>query len=200
MPGRAMTWTKIGDDYFDRIEVLELSRDARILDLEATEYSNRNLSDGRVPAAAQRRSTDSPDVDMATTELVKAGLWEITPDGWQIADWTEAQETADQVRRRQQVSRDRQTRHRMHREGDHSLCDSHWCRSASNGVTNSVTDGVSNDTPSRPVPSGPDPTGGTGQGRVTPLTRPPVLRPGAATATSPTGQVPFTVTEVGEKR
>jgi hypothetical protein len=192
-----MPWTKLSDDHFDRLEVIDLSRDARLLDIECAVWSNRALSDGRIPAAALRRITDSPDVDAATNELVKAGLWEATDDGWQVLDWTRTQESADDVRHRQEANRERQAKYRARREahlaGDHAGCDPRFCATRRNASRNTVTHAVSNDTPTPPDPSRPLPQEGTEMGRVAPLPPPLSLRPGAASTPRPRDK-PFSVT------
>jgi hypothetical protein len=86
-----MVWTKVGDDHFDRLEVMQLTRSARLLGLEATVFSNRMLLDGDVPRAALRRITDSDDVEADAAELVAAGLWEPKGDGWSIVDFLKDQ-------------------------------------------------------------------------------------------------------------
>jgi hypothetical protein len=151
-----MTWTKLPDHHFDELDVIELSRSARLLDIEATVYANKVLTDGRIPANALRRITDSAHVEADAAELVASGRWTITDSGWQIENWSDYQEPAERVRGRQRVNAARQARSRLHRSGDHSTCDRRWCKYVSNAVTDGVTDGASNKTPSRPDPSRPE--------------------------------------------
>lgn len=185
-----MTWTRLSDDFPDRPELLEVSRDARLLHIEALVYCNRHTTDGRVPQAAIPRFSDSPDPDAGIEELIQAGVWErLHPGALQILGWVdrEHQEAADDVRAReernrakQQAYRDRKSRHaaqdhtrcdprycsgrRKHDADDHSQCQDGLCvtGNATGNETVSVTSGV---TPSPPGPALPGPKGqGQGQG------------------------------------
>lgn len=162
-----MTWTRIGDDFNDRLDLLELSRSARLLWVEGLVYCNRIGTDGRIPRSQVVRFTDA-DPDLEIAELEQAGLWEpITgDDAWQV-DWRD-QETAEQVKDRQayrqkvqKAYRDRKDRHRR---GDHSTCDPRYCKAIKPvdiedppAVTgNETSNGTNNETglvtTSRPVP------------------------------------------------
>jgi hypothetical protein len=103
-----MTWTKLSDDWCDRPAMLQLSYEARWLALEALVWCNRHGQDGHVSRAALRRITDVPDPEACATELVAAGLWTATGDGWDM-DWSD-QPTAVEVDRQQQLKRERQQR------------------------------------------------------------------------------------------
>jgi hypothetical protein len=159
-----MTWTKLSDDFTDRPAMLRVSRDARLLHIEAMVWCNRMLTDGMLPAAAVRRLTDSPDPDAAVVELVDAELWDPVDDpvGWQL-DWSDQEDGSD-VRKRREATAERQRRFRrrkeLHDRGDHTECDPTRCP-ALRRVTRDVT---RYETPSRPVPSRPVPTDREGQG------------------------------------
>ena len=162
-----MTWTRLPDDFTDRPEMLEVSRSARLLHVEALVWCNRLLSDGRLPKGALPRISDSPDPEADVTELVKAGLWEPDADrGWRI-DWTD-QEAADNVRERQAARAQTQKRYRerqaKHVAGDHSMCDPRFCRGAVTGnATGNATSHMSGyETPSRTALPRPE---GEGQGQ-----------------------------------
>src|SRR5690348_11247847 len=90
-----MTYARLSDDHFDREKVIGLSRSAALLDVEGLVYCNRLLTDGRLPANALRRVTNSPDPVADAAELVKAGVWTVTDGGW-LLDWTH-QRTAEKV-------------------------------------------------------------------------------------------------------
>jgi hypothetical protein len=77
-----MTWTRLPDDFGDDPAMLAVSRSARLLHVEGLAYGNRHLTDGAVPAAALRTLTDAVDPDADVAELVAAGLWTATADGW----------------------------------------------------------------------------------------------------------------------
>ncbi|RNL79170.1 hypothetical protein EFL95_09070 [Nocardioides marmorisolisilvae] len=117
-----MTWTKLSDDFTDRPELLEISRSARMLLIELIVYSNRMLTDGRIAAGAVRRLTDSTDPETELLELESAGWVTLVENGraYQV-DWSD-QESASDVRDRQDATKERKRRSRKHLAGDHSLC------------------------------------------------------------------------------
>lgn len=164
-----MTWTKLGDDFTDRPEMFRASRSARLLLVEAMVWSNRMLTDGRVPSNVLRRISDSEDLDGDSKALAEAGLWDVDGDEY-VIDWTD-QENAEDVRDRQEVRNERQRRYRrrkeLHARGDHSECDPRFCKSVTRNATRHITrNGDGNEdrhvTPSRPDPSRPQT--GTGAG------------------------------------
>lgn len=164
----AVTWTRLGDDDNDRPDHLSVSRSARLLNHEAKVYCNKHLTDGALPRAALPRITDSSQPDKDAAELVGAGIWTETPTGWRV-DWRDQERAAD-VRARQEANADKQARYRRrkaaHDRGDHSECDSRFCRNATGDVTGNAASNVTRlVTPSRPDPSRPVPTEGQGQGQ-----------------------------------
>jgi hypothetical protein len=85
-------------------------------------------------------------------ELVKAELWSIESDGYQVFDWTAEQESRANVetRRAQGAARKAKStkRYSLHKRGDHSLCKPDMCGHA---VTRESR--VSNSDPTRPDPT-----------------------------------------------
>lgn len=159
-----MTWTRLDDGHFERLVVLDLSRDAQLVEVEAFVYGNRTGTDGAIDRRALRRVTGSDDPEAAAAELVAAGLWIVTNTGWQVVGWSELQPTAADVLRRRTQEQQRSARWRAHQRGDHTLCTQGLCKSlpplpSDSGVTrdgtrdDTRTERVSNDAPSRPVPT-----------------------------------------------
>ena len=68
-----MTWTRIGDDFTDQPALLEVSRSARLLHVEALVYCNKHLLDGGLPFGALRRITDAEDVVAIDREMLRLG-------------------------------------------------------------------------------------------------------------------------------
>lgn len=174
-----MTWTRLSDDFTDRPQVLDLSRSARLLHIEALIYCNKHLTDGRLPVAALRRITDSDDLESDIKQLTEAGLWEADGLAFQI-DWA-GQEAGEEVRQRQVYQAEKQKRYRdrksKHDRGEHDACDPRYCKAAVTGNETSNVTGLV--TPSRPVPSRPVPKGqGQGQGAAV-AGAPPALSTGA---------------------
>ena len=125
-----MTWSKFSDTYLDKPEFADVSRSARYLDVEAIIWSNRHLTDGRVPKAMVRRiAWDSLDADADADALLAAGVWIDGGDHYQL-DWSD-QETADVVEKRRTDGKARKVkfddRRKRHNAGDHSDCDPSRC-------------------------------------------------------------------------
>jgi len=150
-----VTWTKLSDQFTDRPDLLEASRSARLLHIEALVYCNKHLRDGLLPRGAVARMTDTENPAADIAELVTAGVWEVIDSGWQI-DWTDQEEAAE-VRARHDYRAATQKRYRerkaAHERGDHSMCDPRFCKKCVTG--NASSNKNAHETPSRPVPSRP---------------------------------------------
>lgn len=118
-----MTWTKLGDNYADRLEDLGLTPTACWLHTAALVYCNRVGNDGRLPASKLGKVASIAAPDLYVAELEQQGLWVPIEgeDAWQV-DWTD-QEPAEDVKRRRDGATQRQRKRRQHLGGDHSLCD-----------------------------------------------------------------------------
>lgn len=152
-----MTWFKIDDGFWSHPKTMPLSADAVALWTRAGAYSCQHLTDGYISKAVIRLVGDSS----AATELVDAGLWIETGDGWSFHDWAEYQETAETVKRRQANARERQRRARAIREQKRH--DSLIQSQGESQDASRVTDGVSSQEVfyPRPDPTRPDPTSKT---------------------------------------
>lgn len=137
-----MTWTKLGQEFITDPTMLGVPRGARLLHIEATIWSNMHGTDGAVPTHVLTRITDELDIERAVEHLVTAGLWQAIDGGWTLLDFADTQRAAEDVERVRRRNAERQRRYRQHSSGDHSLCDSRYCRSA---VTDAVSNRVSND-------------------------------------------------------
>lgn len=164
-----MTWTRLGDNFYDRPDLGRVSRSARLLFVEMLVYCNRELLDGAFPAYMLRRVCDDPDALDLLAELETAGV--VTAEGDDVlrVDWTD-QEDGDVVRGRRERDAARQKRYRLrqelHRSGDHSQCDARHCKGVTSNVTRNDPSHVTGVvTPSLPDPTRPVPKGqGTGTG------------------------------------
>ncbi|MFE7844883.1 hypothetical protein ACFUTX_06740 [Microbacterium sp. NPDC057407] len=166
-----MTWSRLSDDYTERM--LDVSDAAFRLDIQATVWCNRLLTDGRV---LERRLPHiwpgRNDLEQLAEELVEAGRWMRDDKGY-LVDWVDQEQSID-VKARRAANTERQRIHRKHKGGDHSECNPRYCKSrnaVTDSGTRSVTDSVSNRTPSRPVPQG---TGKGSSADMCPLGHPPL--------------------------
>lgn len=92
-----MTWTKSSDDYPDRL--LDLTDAAYRLHHAATVFCNRLGLDGRLPRKRLAMLPVPPRTrrKAIVQELIDAGHWIETADGWTLADFFEAQLSAEEV-------------------------------------------------------------------------------------------------------
>jgi hypothetical protein len=92
-----VTWTKSSDDYPDRL--LDLSDAAYRLHHAATVFCNRLSLDGSLPRSRLSLIPVPTRTRRAAVvrELIDAGHWIETDDGWTLADFFEAQLSAEEV-------------------------------------------------------------------------------------------------------
>jgi hypothetical protein len=134
-----MTWFKIDDGFWSHPKVLELSDEAVALWVRAGSYCAGHLTDGEVKRATLRILGAQQD---AATELVLAGLWDLTGDTWSFHDWDQYQPTKDQVLADRAAATERKRKSRgVSRRDSHS--------------DTAVSHTVSHASPSRPVPTRP---------------------------------------------
>jgi len=108
-----MTWTKLGDKFPDEIDNAGLSLAAFTLHVCGLCYCNGVLTDGHIPSRIVRRLYSGiDDPEQAAAELVGSGLWLVTEQGYEIADFLRDQRPADRVREDQEHNRQRQARYR----------------------------------------------------------------------------------------
>lgn len=163
-----MTWTRLPDDYYDRPEIVDLSDAAFRLDVVATVWCNKHLTDGAITLKQVRRLPVDLDPQKAITELILAGQWTQTgPDMYQV-DWSE-QEPAARVQERRERNAESQRlfreRRDLHNQGDHSKCDARFCPALREGTRNALRKPSRNASviDTRPDPSRPPQGKGTGR-------------------------------------
>ena len=134
-----MPWFKVDDGFAFHPKAIEAGNAALGLWVRAGAWCGANLTDGALPRhmigtlGAQARDA---------RRLVTVGLWVETERGYQFHEWEKMQPTKADVEAERAENRKRQKAFRERQR---------------NGVTNVVTDGVTeaatNGTPSRPVPT-----------------------------------------------
>jgi hypothetical protein len=149
-----MTYALLSDDLMLRLEASGVSRDARLLHVEAIVYCATALTDGDVRIRLPRIS-DAEDTDGCADELVEAGLWERIAGGYRVLDGMEHQRSRDEVELAREAARERKERSRRHKLGDHSMClKGRYCPDGR--VTRDRTrDGTRDGTPTNPIQSDP---------------------------------------------
>lgn len=124
-----MTWTKIGDEFSDAAR--DLTDAAYRTHTEALLWSNRRLMDLVIPKRDLKRFAETADPDTAAKELIETGWWQDCGDEWWIGcRFADCQLERSVVERKREQSAVTTRRHRLHKAGDHSLCNPSRCDSA----------------------------------------------------------------------
>jgi hypothetical protein len=166
-----MTWTRIPDDWSDRIDDLELSHDAELFHIRALVLCNKAGNDGHLKERNLRKLAAVFDNAPALiAELIEKLGWIDNGDGTYSIPWEE-QEEAEVVARRAEQNRERNRRYRAKKldmqEDDLNDASPNASRKSKRSDKGSSTRDASDDaegdaTPFRPVPSRPYKGKGTG--------------------------------------
>ncbi|MCF6467359.1 hypothetical protein FAF44_02880 [Nonomuraea sp. MG754425] len=139
-----MPWVRVDDQFPVNRKVRPLSDRAFRLYVSALCWCNANLTDGVIGARELMYVSDVSSPRRYADELVNAGLWSKTNDGWQIHDYLEYQHSAIKVREGREAKKARQERwlesQRQTREAQ---------QDASQGASQDVS---GDDPPSHPTP------------------------------------------------
>lgn len=120
-----MDWVKLTTNYYNDAAVMRAGEAAEVLFTRALAYCGDQENGGLIPREVLARLTPLRGAARARA-LVKEGLWEVVPGGWQFVNWDRHQTSRDQLQQQRDAARARQARHRS--------------RAARNGVTNAVSD------------------------------------------------------------
>jgi len=104
-----MSWIKLDDGFPQNPKIVGLSDHSFRLYISGLCYSGRYLTDGFIPAAIIKQ-VGNP------SELIEKGLWEVTPEGIQITNYTEYQTPKFEVERKREQNRERGERFRESRK------------------------------------------------------------------------------------
>jgi len=128
-----MTWLTVDDNFADHPKVEALSDKAFRLHVSGLCYCAKHQTDGKVVASRAARLVGY--TSKALTELLGAGVWHTSPDGFEIHDFLDWNPSKADVTKRRNASKERQRKHRESR------------------VTESVTEPVTNGVLSNPLQS-----------------------------------------------
>ncbi|WP_188197270.1 hypothetical protein [Nonomuraea sp. SYSU D8015] len=105
-----MPWVRVDDQFPVNRKVRPLSDRAFRLYVSALCWCNANLTDGVIGTRELMYVSDVSSPRRYADELVNAGLWSKTNDGWQIHDYLEYQPSAIKVREGREAKKARQER------------------------------------------------------------------------------------------
>lgn len=162
-----MSYALLSDDTLTGLEDQKVSRDARLLHIEATVYCATVLTDGEVRVRLPR-ITDADTPEALAQELVDAGMWEATADGYRLTDYLLHNRPRTEVELSKAASRERKERSRLHKLGNHSMClRGRYCPDGQvtrDKTSDGTQDKTSDETPSNPTLS--SPRSGRGRGNA----------------------------------
>jgi len=163
----------IDTEILEHPDLLPLPRSIRLLAVEAIVWCRLHHTDGRIPAHMLSRITDDPDPKAAAAQLVEAGRWTMTAEGWLIVDYLDKQMSAERVKEKRQNSRERYDRWQAGKNKQAS-------NAPDNAPANEPTNGAA---PSRPDRTRPVPIGrGRSGGRLADASRSAAAESGVALA------------------
>ena len=164
-----MTWLRFTDNVTERPAWEGLGTDAFMLHVAALGYSNRQLTEGRLSASVVQRLLWIASPLVTAARLVDAGAWEGDGDTFLIVWDLDDQLTADEVQQQKDAQKVRAKRRRAHLRGDHTTCQSAYCKFAGQSLLRDASRDESRDesrdASRHPNPTRPDPTRPMGEGR-----------------------------------
>lgn len=93
-----MSWVRIDDEFPDHRKIAGLTNDAFCLHVTAMCWVAKQQTDGKLPSVVLRRlAWRCQDPAMAAAELETAGVWDKTPEGWEIHDFLTYNPTKEQI-------------------------------------------------------------------------------------------------------
>jgi hypothetical protein len=93
-----MSWVRLDDQFADHPKVAGLSNDAFCLHVTAMCWTAKQQTDGKLPSRLlSRLAWRCQDPATAAAELQAAGVWDKTPEGWEIHDFLVYNPTKEQA-------------------------------------------------------------------------------------------------------
>jgi hypothetical protein len=141
-------WVRLDTNFFTHPKVLQLPNGAKLLYLAALTFAGGNGTDGAINQPALRIVLQTVNAKISDVKhLVNAGLFEVTPDGYQIHDYLKfnppavaVKEAKEKGKQRQQAFRDRRNGNNGHGGNDESLFET----APSNGHRNALREPLRN--------------------------------------------------------
>lgn len=106
-----MVWARFSDDWADQPRVIALSSSAFRAYVEGVLYAGKYTTDGQIPTHALKARDRR-----AAPELVRAGLWETTTQGWYAPLWREHIPPLAELEKARAYAAERQRRRRSSHE------------------------------------------------------------------------------------
>lgn len=112
-----MSWVRLDDGFFRNRKAREAGKDGRALYLAGCCYSAAALTDGHIAKRDLAVLCAEAEVKPAVARrLVEVGMWIELDDGWLINDFTEFNPTAESVKEKRRLAKERQDRWKAKRD------------------------------------------------------------------------------------
>jgi hypothetical protein len=154
-----MPYLLIEDGFADNPKITGLSHQAYRLHTLALVMSAKNMTNGSISEISLRWTSNLAQIGRPkryVSELIRAGLWELAPDGWRIHDYLVHNPSRAEMEEKRRNARERKRRHDNRRNAS-----SNALRNASENASGNA----SKDPPQgvlRTPPGGASPTGSPG--------------------------------------
>ena len=106
-----MEWVKLDTTFYLDAAIVRAGEAAEVLFVRAMAYCGDQENDGLVEREILPRLCPTRGRTRAAA-LVREGLWEVVPEGWQFASWSRHQRTREQMEAERVASRSRKARSR----------------------------------------------------------------------------------------
>ena len=111
-----MEWVKLDSTYYLDVAIVRAGEAAEVLFVRAMAYCGDQENDGLVEREILPRLCPTRGRSRAAA-LVREGLWEVVPAGWQFASWTRHQRTREQMDAEREANRLRKAKSRAKEDG-----------------------------------------------------------------------------------
>ena len=106
-----MEWVKLDTTFYLDVAIVRAGEAAEVLFVRAMAYCGDQENDGLVEREILPRLCPTKGRARAAA-LVREGLWEVVPEGWQFASWSRHQRTREQMEAERVASRTRKAKSR----------------------------------------------------------------------------------------
>ena len=116
-----MQWFKISSNFWCNPKWLKVSSTAKVLWINTASWSAQNDTFGEIEASSLKVITQIARPMRAAKELVDAGLWEVTPQGYRFHDWNDYNPSREEWEKGKEANRLRKQKERKNTSANQVL-------------------------------------------------------------------------------
>lgn len=113
-----MQWFKISSNFWCNPKWLKVSDSAKALWVASASWSAQNDTFGEVPDTFLKTFKPVARPTKAAKELVDAGLWEVTPQGYRFHDWNDYNPSREEWEKGKTATKNRVKKHRQNQSAN----------------------------------------------------------------------------------